>query len=148
MFYCFVVQEDHRDYFRFMFCSDASTMAIGAVAYLRIIDNEGQCYVGFIMGKSKLAPRPAHTVPRLELCVAVLAVELYELVGDEIDIDVDAVNFFTDNRIVLGYIHNSTRRFYTCCQPSDSHLKIYTSRAVALHLYRKQPCRSCHLTHS
>ncbi|XP_073713971.1 uncharacterized protein [Misgurnus anguillicaudatus] len=93
--------------------SDASIIAIGAVAYLKCIDSEGQQYVGFIMGKSKLAPRPAHTVPRLELCAAVLAVELYELVRDEIDIDMDAVKFYTDSKIVLGYIHNSTRRFYT-----------------------------------
>lgn len=49
---------------------DASTMAIAAVAYLRVMDFEGQSYVGFIMGKSKLAPRPAHSVPRLELCAA------------------------------------------------------------------------------
>lgn len=56
--------------------SDASTMAIAAVAYLKIVEDNGQCHVGFIMGKSKLAPKPAHTVPRLELCAAVLAVEL------------------------------------------------------------------------
>ena len=93
--------------------SDASTMAIGAVAYLRAINNEGQCHVGFIMGKSKLAPRPAHTVPRLELCAAVLAVELYDLLRDEIDTDMDAVKFFTDSKIVLGYIYNNTKRFYT-----------------------------------
>lgn len=92
--------------------SDASTVAIGAVAYLRITDTEGQYHVGFVMGKSKLAPRPAHTIPRLELCAAVLAVELYELIRDEIDMEVDAVKFFTDSKIVLGYICNSTRRFY------------------------------------
>ena len=92
--------------------SDASTIAIGAVAYLRAADVEGHYHVGFVMGKSKLAPRPAHTVPRLELCAAVLAVELYELIRDEIDIEVDAVKFFTDSKIVLGYIHNCTRRFY------------------------------------
>ncbi|XP_067279206.1 uncharacterized protein [Pseudorasbora parva] len=92
--------------------SDASTIAIGAVAYLRAIEPEGQCHVGFIMGKSKLAPRPAHTVPRLELCAAVLAVELYDLLRDEMDIAFDAVKFFTDSKIVLGYIHNTTRRFY------------------------------------
>lgn len=28
------------------------------------------------------------------------------------DIDWDAVRFFTDSRIVLGYIHNTTRRFH------------------------------------
>lgn len=70
--------------------SDASTMAIGAVACLRALDSEGQWHTGFIMGKSKVAPRPAHTVPRLELCAAVLA----ELIRDEMDIEVDTVRFF------------------------------------------------------
>ena len=121
--------------------SDASTMATGPVAYLKTIDIESQWYIGFIMGKSKLAPWPAHTVPRLELCTAVLAVEQYELARDEMDINVDAVA--TNSKTVLGYKHNRSRRFYTCCQPSDSHLKIYTSRAVALHLYSEQPGRSC-----
>ncbi|KAI3361664.1 hypothetical protein L3Q82_002030 [Scortum barcoo] len=92
--------------------SDASTVAIGAVAYLRAVDTQGQYHVGFVMGKSKLAPRPAHTIPRLELCAAVLAVELYELISEEMDTVMDAVKFFTDSKIVLGYIYNSTRRFY------------------------------------
>lgn len=64
------------------------------------------------MLQSKLAPRPAHTVPRLELCAAVLAVELYDLLRDEMDITWDAVKFYTDSKIVLGYIHNTARRFY------------------------------------
>lgn len=92
--------------------SDASTTAIAAAAYLRVVDNDGQCHVGFIMGKTKLAPYPAHTVPRLELCAAVLAVELAELVTEESDIELHGVKFYTDSRIVLGYIHNNTRRFY------------------------------------
>ncbi|XP_049341522.1 uncharacterized protein LOC125806060 [Astyanax mexicanus] len=94
-----------------IFC-DASTTAIGAVAYLRTIDANGNPHVGFVMGKSKLAPRPAHTIPRLELCAAVLAVQMYELIRDEMDMHVDTVRFFTDSKIVLGYIHNSSRRFY------------------------------------
>ncbi|XP_031758630.1 uncharacterized protein LOC116411007 [Xenopus tropicalis] len=64
------------------------------------------------MGKSKLSPKPAHTIPRLELCAAVLAVELYELIRDEIDKDLDAVRFFTDSKTVLGYICNTSRRFF------------------------------------
>ncbi|XP_028996228.1 uncharacterized protein LOC114849211 isoform X1 [Betta splendens] len=91
--------------------SDASIVAIGAVAYLHTVDSEGH-HVGFVMGKSKLAPRPAHTVPRLELCAAVLAVEIFELIRDELDVKVDNVKFFTDSKIVLGYIHNASRRFY------------------------------------
>lgn len=87
-------------------------MAIAAVAYLRVMDFEGQSYAGFIMGKSKLAPRPAHTVPRLELCAAVLAVEMADLIVAELDIEIHAVKFYTDSKIVLGYIHNASRRFY------------------------------------
>ena len=57
--------------------SDASTKAIAAVAYLKTVDHEAQCHVGFVVGKAKLAPHPEHTIPRrLELCAAVLAVEL------------------------------------------------------------------------
>lgn len=91
---------------------DASTMAIAAVAYVRVIETDGQCHVGFIMGKAKLAPYPAQSVPRLEQYAAVLAVELAELITEESDIELHGVKFHTDSRIVLGYIHNTSLRLY------------------------------------
>lgn len=94
-----------------IFC-DASTKAVAAVAYLRLVDKKGTRHVGFIMGKTKLAPLAEPTVPRLELCGAVLAVELAELVQRELDIQADAVKFYIDSKVVLGYIYNETRRFY------------------------------------
>ncbi|XP_060772289.1 uncharacterized protein LOC132883105 [Neoarius graeffei] len=92
--------------------SDASILAIGAVAYLRVTDQGGGLHVGFILGKAKLAPRPDLTIPRLELCAAVLAVDIAETIKAEMDIPVDKVTFFTDSKIVLGYINNEKRRFY------------------------------------
>lgn len=92
--------------------ADTSTMAISAVAYIRAIDTEGCSHVGFLLGKSKLAPRTSLTVPRLELCSAVLAVEMADLLTTELDIELQRVKFYTDSRIVLGYIHNTSRRFY------------------------------------
>lgn len=92
--------------------SDASTKAIAAVAYLRVMNDNGSCTVGFVIGKAKLAPLSAHTVPRLELGAAVLAVEVAELIQGEMDITPDAVEFYSDSKVVLGYIHNQTRRFY------------------------------------
>ncbi|XP_068120871.1 uncharacterized protein [Hyperolius riggenbachi] len=92
--------------------SDASVKAISAVAYLRTIDIKGQCHIGFVMGKAKLAPQPEHTIPRLELCAAVLAVEMAELITSEIDIDLKKAEFYTDSKVVLGYINNESRRFY------------------------------------
>ena len=47
--------------------SDASVKAITAVAYLKVLDDRGMYHVGFVMGKAKLAPMSALTVPQLEL---------------------------------------------------------------------------------
>ncbi|XP_067375320.1 uncharacterized protein [Channa argus] len=92
--------------------ADASTEAIAAVAYLKVTDDKGMCHVGFIMGKAKLAPQSNHTIPRLELCAAVLAVEVAEQIAQELDSELDSLDFYTDSKVVLGYICNETRRFY------------------------------------
>lgn len=94
-----------------IFC-DASTKAIAAVAYLRVTDAAGHSEVGFLFGKTKLAPKPDITIPRLELCAAVLAVELAEVMSAELDIQVDDIKLFSDSKVVLGYIFNDSRRFY------------------------------------
>lgn len=80
--------------------SDASVKAIAAVAYLKVIDREEKCYVDFIMGKAKLAPISVHTIPRLELGAAVLAVELAELVVSKLDMKPNSLQFYTDSNVV------------------------------------------------
>ncbi|XP_048751191.2 uncharacterized protein LOC125662887 [Ostrea edulis] len=90
--------------------SDASELAISAVAYLH--DNRDSS-LGFIIGKSKVAPRLASSVPRLELCAAVLGVEIACIIRDQLDISADHFQFFIDSKIVLGYIHNHTKKFLT-----------------------------------
>ncbi len=92
--------------------SDASEKAIAAVAYLKTTDPNGKRHVGFILGKAKVAPTHGHTIPRLELCAAVLAVEIADMVSDQLDIPSNSMCFYSDSRIVLGYIHNKSRRFY------------------------------------
>lgn len=89
----------------FVFC-DASVKAISAVAYLKLTTEDGKSEVNFVFGKARLASQPEITVPRLELCAAVLAVEIAELVVEEIDMELDHIIYFTDSKVVLGYIHN------------------------------------------
>ena len=92
--------------------SDASTLAIAAVAYLvGILPNSRE--VSFVFGKAKVAPHSGHTIPRLELCGAVLAVEVADCVLRNIGLPVSVTRFYTDSRVVLGYINNQSRRFYT-----------------------------------
>lgn len=92
--------------------SDASEKAIACAAYLQTTDIYGEINVGFIFGKSKVAPKHGHTVPRLELCAAVLAVEVADLVSEHMRIPIPYMKFYTDSRVVLGYLHNRLRRFY------------------------------------
>ncbi|XP_023805499.1 uncharacterized protein LOC110017230 [Oryzias latipes] len=92
--------------------SDASMKAICAVAYLKVTTADGRTEVGFVLGKTRLAPRPEPTVPRLELCAAVMAVEMSEVIIEEIDYQIHQTHFYTDSKVVLGYINNQSRRFY------------------------------------
>jgi hypothetical protein len=82
--------------------------AISAVAYVKSDDN-----FGFVMGKSKVAPTSGHTIPRLELCSAVLATELWQIISEQLDLKRESVTFYSDSKVTLGYIHNETRRFRT-----------------------------------
>ena len=92
--------------------SDALEVAIAVTVYIKAVDVSVEAHVGFVWGKSKVAPVHGHTIPRLELCAAVIAVELAELVTDELDMKAEDVRYYTDSRVVLGYLHNQQRRFY------------------------------------
>lgn len=61
---------------------------------------------------TKLAPLSKPTIPRLELCAAALAVEMAELIPDELDLKSDITKFYCDSKVVLGYIYNETKHFY------------------------------------
>ena len=65
--------------------SGASKDIVAAVAYLKLYDVNSSS-VSFLLGKAKVAPVHGHTIPRLELCAAVLATEIAETVRDQLDI--------------------------------------------------------------
>lgn len=96
--------------------ADASVKPIAAVAYTKVTTHQEQFDVGFVFGKAKLAPQPDLTIPRLELCVAVLAIEIAEIVVSEMDTTFDNITYYTDSKVVLGYIQNHSRRFYVYVQ--------------------------------
>ncbi|KAM4795653.1 uncharacterized protein WCC33_000721 [Rhinophrynus dorsalis] len=75
-------------------------------------NSSNQTHTGFLFGKAKLAPKPEHTIPRLELCGAVLSVEIADFILHELDILIEDTKFYTDSKVVLGYIYNQTKRFY------------------------------------
>ena len=90
--------------------SDGSTKAYGAVAYVRFRISE-DCFVSrLIMSKGKLAPMKAITIPKVELCGAVLAVRLLEFIVEQMRMVFGAIYLFSDSKIVLSQIRNDRLR--------------------------------------
>lgn len=92
--------------------SDASEKGYGSVAYLRVKRSEDvHCY--FLLGKSRVAPLKAVTIPRLELSAALLSVKLSNLIQVELPVSFQKILFWTDSTAVLKYVRNETKRFHT-----------------------------------
>lgn len=65
------------------------------------------------MGKGNFVPKKAITISSLELCTAVLVIKVSQIIQDQLDIDPKDIHYHTDNKVVLGYIYNKTKHFYT-----------------------------------
>ena len=80
---------------------------------IRLVDNNNQVYCSFLLGKSRVVPWKFISIPRLQLTAALLSMKMACLLKKELDINcVDEV-FWTDSKIVLGYITNTVKRFKT-----------------------------------
>ena len=93
--------------------SDASEAGYGSVVYLRLIDSVGKIFVNFVLGKAKVAPLKAVSIPRLELAASVLSVRLKMVLCNELDLDFRNVYFWTDSTTVLRYLRSNDIRYQT-----------------------------------
>ena len=94
--------------------SEASSFAYGMCAYLRIVNqNSQQVSVTLIMGKSRVTPKRAVTIPILELQAATLAVRVGDFLTQELHYPECQQHYWCDSKSVLGYISNEARRFHT-----------------------------------
>lgn len=71
--------------------SDASQDAIGAAVYLRQFNEANEMSTSLVYGQAKVAAVNPTSVPRLELCGAVLAVQAAQRVIKKIDINISDV---------------------------------------------------------
>lgn len=92
--------------------SDASTTGYGECTYLRAIHANGDVHCSLVMGKARVAPTKVTTVPRLELSAAVVAARTSAMLRNELEMDGLQEYFWSDSKVVLGYINNDARRFH------------------------------------
>ncbi|XP_061400562.1 uncharacterized protein LOC133336292 [Musca vetustissima] len=93
--------------------SDASTKAYAGVVYIRVESPDGKIFVNLLSCKTKVAPLKSVSLPRLELCGAVLASDLLKTIVREIDIEFSRIYCWTDSTIVLGWLKKTPSTWTT-----------------------------------
>lgn len=94
--------------------ADASADAYGAVIYLRCINQFGQVTSSLIISKSKIAPVKMLTIPRLELCAALLLADLMKYTLNSIrhvEIKPEDIYFWSDSEIVLHWLRGEPQKW-------------------------------------
>ncbi|GFX65027.1 integrase catalytic domain-containing protein [Trichonephila clavipes] len=93
--------------------SDASQSAYGAVVYCKSITSDRKMLVHLIASKSRVAPTKQTTIPRLELCVAVLLAKLVHRVKQALKLNVTNTFLWSDSMIVLSWIRKESYQLKT-----------------------------------
>ncbi|XP_054723428.1 uncharacterized protein LOC129233424 [Uloborus diversus] len=93
----------------YCFC-DGSEKAYAAVIYLKSSDTSSH-QVSLLTSKTRVSPLKTISIPRLELCSAVLLVHLLQIVLSSLHIQIDAIHAFTDSTIVLAWLRSEPSRW-------------------------------------
>lgn len=87
--------------------SDASEMAYGACVYIKTITDNNTIKICLVCSKSRIAPLKTVSLPRLELCGALLLSNLISVVKETMLIDFHSITLWTDSTITLHWIRTS-----------------------------------------
>lgn len=89
--------------------SDASSIAYSGCIYVRTVDKLGNISVKLLAAKTRVAPLKTVTIPRLELCGALVLARLVNKIVCSLKIPFDKITFWCDSTIALCWIQKPTR---------------------------------------
>lgn len=93
---------------------DASQVAYAAVVYIKTGDGDGNIHVNIVTAKTKVAPIEKEiSIPRLELCAALLGTKLLFEVAQILDISKDKLFAWSDSMVVLAWLRGEPSRWNT-----------------------------------
>lgn len=84
--------------------TDASEKAYGACVYIRSCSSDGSMSVQLLVSRNRVAPIKPTTIPRLELCGALLGARLCAKVQESLTIPIHKCRFWCDSTIVLAWL--------------------------------------------
>ena len=79
------------------------------------------------MAKSCVAPLKPVTIPRLELTATLVSVKISAILQRELEYDQITEVFWTDSKVVIGYISNDARRFHIFVANRVQQIRDHTS---------------------
>ncbi|XP_061724166.1 uncharacterized protein LOC133530287 [Cydia pomonella] len=91
--------------------SDASTLALAAVVYARVVDEHDVVHVTMLASKTKVAPLKQLTVPKLEICAAVILAKLLHEISRLLNIPMHKIYAWTDSMVVLSWLQSPPSRW-------------------------------------
>ncbi|KAF0729511.1 Integrase catalytic domain-containing protein, partial [Aphis craccivora] len=117
--------------------ADASIEAYGRCLFLRSTNSDGVHTSKLICAKSKVAPLKVVSLPRLELCAAVLLARLANRVIPKMQLGVTKNYFWSDSNIVLAWISSQSTRWRTFVAHRVGEIQEKTSLADWAHVDTK-----------
>lgn len=91
--------------------ADASRDAYAAVIYLKVVTTDHGVTTTLLMGKSRVAPLKSLTIPRLELCAALLLARLMDFVRKSLHFETATTFCWTDSSVVLAWVSQHPGRW-------------------------------------
>ncbi|KAL0841423.1 hypothetical protein ABMA28_015107 [Loxostege sticticalis] len=116
--------------------TDASQTAYGTCLYIRTV-GPNQVSMKLLCSKGKVAPLKPVSIPRLELCGALLGARLYDKVRDSLHRHFDLVMFWTDSTIVLGWLRMAPSLLKTFVQNRTTEIHELTKELPWRHVSGK-----------
>ena len=117
--------------------SDANTNGYGQCSYIRLENDKGKIHCSLVLGKARVAPLKMVTIPRLELTAAVVSVRVSEMLRQELQYEGMQEIFWTDSKVVLGYIKNDSKRFHVLVANRVQQIRDQTSPSQWRHVETK-----------
>ncbi|XP_029348389.1 uncharacterized protein LOC115034949 [Acyrthosiphon pisum] len=93
--------------------ADASIKCYGACIFLRSTNEQGEHTAKLICAKSKVAPLKVISLPRLELCAALLLARLVSRIVPKLKLNIAKKYFWSDSKIVLSWIASPSTKWKT-----------------------------------
>ncbi|XP_065361884.1 uncharacterized protein LOC135955462 [Calliphora vicina] len=123
--------------------SDASIKAYAAVVYCRMEDEKGNIYVNIIASKTRVAPLKQISLPRLELCGALLLTRLMKLIISSLPHQQMEINAWCDSTVVLSWLSLQPTKLKTFVGNRTSEILETLPRNVWRHVNTKENPADC-----